>query len=187
MLVFPSEIGQNKKLTRQFCKEKRQELFLSGELDGISKLITGNILKSEIFKNSKHIMLFYPLKDEINLLELLKCQDKIFYFPKCEGKNLLVCPNCNEFKNNKYSIPEPISEPIKNLEILDIVFTPALCVDENLYRLGYGGGYYDRFFAQRDLRAKKIVPISEKFICKNLVHEKFDLPCDGIVSEFKFL
>lgn len=189
MLQFPSNIGQNKKLIREFCRDIRQKLYLSGELDRISSLIVKNILKSEVFKTSKHIMLFYPIKDEINLLELLQYNDKTFYFPKCDGKNLFVCPNSAEYKKNKYSIPEPISPSIKDLSILDIVFTPALCADENLYRIGYGGGYYDRFFNDKNIKAKKIIPISEKLICTKLPHQDCDIQCDDIVCEcgFKYL
>lgn len=184
MLLFPSEIEQNKKLIRQYCRKKRHELFLHGKLDRISKLITENILKSNIFKNSKHIMLFYPLKEEINLLELLKCDDKFFYFPKCDGKNLLVCPNTGNFEKNQYLIPEPVSPPIKDLSILDIIFTPALCADESKFRLGYGGGFYDRFFTLNSLRALKIIPINEEFICKSLPYDKYDVACDGIITQY---
>lgn len=187
MLQFPSKIGQNKNLIRKYCKEKRQKLYISGELDRVSKIITDKILKSEIFKSSKHIMLFYPIRDEINLLGLLGCKNKIFYFPKCSNQNLVVCPNCNEFRNNKYSIPEPVSEPILNLDILDIIFTPALCADKNKYRIGYGGGYYDRFFDGNILKAKKIIPINYELICDNLPYDEYDKPCDLLVCENGFI
>ena len=187
MLVFPSKIGQNKKLVRDYCKNIRKSLFLTGELSLISKTIIENILKSQIFKKSKHIMLFYPIKDEINLLGLLGYENKNFYFPKCVGKNLLVCPNNGNFKNNKYLIPEPVSEPVLDLNILDIIFTPALCADKNKYRIGYGAGYYDRFFSNNVLKAKKIIPISYKLICNSLPHDEYDLPCDLLVCEKGFI
>ena len=183
MLSFPLKIGQNKKLIRKYCRSQRQKQLVRGELAGISQSIVSNILHSEFYRNSKHIMLFYPLEDEINLLELLKNENKFFYFPKCSGKNLLVCPNSSEFVKNKYSIFEPLTEPINNLDILDIVFTPALCADKDFYRIGYGGGYYDRFFLNQKLKALKVIPLSEKFICEKLPREQNDIRCDVIVSE----
>ncbi len=183
MQQFQSETLQNKQSLRKACKKLRESLYLSGESDRISKAIVKNILKLDIFKDSKNILLFYPLKMEVNLLDLLKCDDKNFYFPKCQGDNLLVCPKSNEYKLNKYSIPEPESDPIDDLSILDIIFTPALCADKNLYRLGYGAGYYDRFFKDEKIRAKKVVPISEKFLCENLPRDKYDVPCDMLVFE----
>lgn len=183
MQQFPSNITQNKDSLRKYCKNLRHELFLKNELEQISKAIVNNILKSDFFKNAKNIMLFYPLKEEINLLDLLRCEDKNFYFPKCEGKNLLICPNCNKFSVNKYSILEPESNPIEDLSVLDLIFVPALCADKNFYRLGYGCGYYDRFLSNKNLRAKKIVPISEKFVCQKLPSDKFDIACDILVCE----
>lgn len=183
MQQFPSSITQNKDSLRKYCKNLKHELFASGELELISKAIVNNILKSDFFKNAKDVMLFYPLKEEINLLDLLKCSDKNFYFPKCEDKNLLVCPHCDEFSVNKYSILEPESNPLLDLSVLDLIFVPALCADVNYYRLGYGCGYYDRFLSNKGLRAKKIVPVSEKFLFEKIPTDKFDIACDILVSE----
>ncbi len=187
MLLFPSKTGQNKKLIRQYCLKKRQDMFQYGIMDSISKKIVNNILNSQIFENAKHIMLFYPIKFEINLLALLECRDKTFYFPKCNGNDLLVCPNSNEFENNKYSIPEPVSDALCDLKILDIIFTPALCADKNKYRIGYGGGYYDRFFSKNNLSAKKIIPISKEFVCEKLPIDMQDIPCDMLLCEDGFM
>ena len=46
----------------------------------------------------------------------------------------------------KYNIPEPINPSIVNDEIIDFVITPLLAFDLNGFRVGYGKGFYDRFF-----------------------------------------
>ena len=43
---------------------------------------------------------------------------------------------------NKYGIPEPISNKIK---YPDILLVPLVAYDKNLNRIGYGGGFYDRY------------------------------------------
>lgn len=179
--------AQNKASLRGIAKELRLELINSGQIDKISKQIVQNILNSDIFKRVKNVMLFYPLKGEINLLKLLECGDKNFYFPRCSGDELLVCPHCNDYKKNKYSIPEPLSEPLNTLDVLDIILTPALCVDKNLYRLGYGAGYYDRFFKNEKIRALKIIPISENFLCEKIPADEYDIPCDMAVFENRIM
>jgi 5-formyltetrahydrofolate cyclo-ligase len=47
--------------------------------------------------------------------------------------------------NTKTRIPEPIGEPFNNLAAVDVVIVPALRMDSEGYRLGQGGGFYDRF------------------------------------------
>ena len=81
--------AQNKASLRGIAKELRLELINSGQFDKISKQIVQNILNSDIFKRAKNVMLFYPLKGEINLLKLLECGDKIFIFPDAAEMNFL--------------------------------------------------------------------------------------------------
>ncbi len=187
MLQFQSKVAQSKDLIRRLCKLIRHKLHCDNEISKISEKITENIVNSEVFKNAKNIMIFYPLEEEINLLSLLENKDKNFYFPKCDGENILVCPDCGEFKQNKYKINEPTSKPIENLDILDIIFVPALCADMNFYRIGYGSGYYDRLLADSKIKAKKIIPIAQYLLCKELPLDDFDVKCDCIVCESGFI
>lgn len=47
------------------------------------------LIETDEYKQAKNIMLFYPMKNEVNLLELLQDNSKTFYLPKVDGKNLL--------------------------------------------------------------------------------------------------
>ena len=53
---------------------------------------------------------------------------------------------------NKYGIPEPISN---TLRYPDVILVPLLAFDKNLNRVGYGGGFYDRYI-QKIKRKKKV-------------------------------
>ena len=187
MLQFQSNIAQNKKEIRKFIKNLRGELFKTGQIAQISDRIVEKNLNWSFYKDAKNVLLFYPLKEEINLLPLLDDKSKNFFFPKCDGIELLVCPNCNDFALNKYGIKEPKTKPLSDLSIIDIVFTPALCADKNFSRIGYGGGYYDRFFSKKNLRAKKIIVLNEDFLCEKLPKDEFDIKCDGIITQNSIL
>lgn len=180
MQQFQSNILQNKSEIRKYCKNRRQEIFNSDRLDRISKQIVENILNSAVFKSAKNVMLFYPFGKEINLLPLLNVKDKNFYFPKCKEKEILCCPNCDEYDENKFGIKEPKSAPLADLSILDLILVPALCADLNCQRIGYGGGFYDRFLSKGELGAKRAIVISNDFLFEKLPAEKFDVPCDLI-------
>lgn len=49
---------------------------------------------------------------------------------------------------NKWKIPEPTTSEVVDPDILDIVIVPLLCFDKRGHRVGYGGGFYDRFLAR---------------------------------------
>ncbi len=181
MHQLESNILQNRLELRSHFRTLRSQLS-KDFLDRVSSLLTKSVINLKEFKNAKHVMLYYPIENEINLLGLLECSDKIFYFPKCSGNKLLVCPDEHNFSINKYGIKEPNSKALDDLSILDLIITPALCIDKQLHRLGYGKGYYDRFF-KNELKAKKIVVTSEKFLVEKLPIISTDVPVDIAVLE----
>ena len=89
-------------------------------------------------------------------------------------------------KINKYGIPEPISNKIVYPKILLI---PLVAFDDELNRLGYGGGYYDRYIS-RFVKNKRIIKVGigfsfQKF--KNLPIDKYDQKLDYIITERDFI
>ena len=167
---------ENKTKLRIKIKEIRKTL----DIQSKSRIISEKIRSDNIFKNSQNIMLFYPTKYEVNLLNLI-CAQKTFYFPKVHGNDLLVCPNCQEFTKSKLGIYEPTSEAV-NPNILDLIIVPALAVDSEHYRLGYGGGYYDRFLG-RHTGTKTLTPIFKEFIIDKLPKYNSDIKIDYIISD----
>ncbi len=149
--------------------------------DGLNSILVEKLRNISIYKQSKHIMLFYPLENEVNLLELLQDKNKQFYLPKIDGENLLCCPYKmgDETCFSCFKTVEPISKP-ENKSILDLVIVPALCVDKNNYRLGYGGGFYDRFL--KNCTAKTVVCISKQLIIDTINPEEFDIPVDLVIT-----
>lgn len=170
----------DKKELRKKAKEIRNSL----DIKTISEKIVANIKESKIYKKSKHVMIFYPLKNEVNLIELLK-DDKNFYLPKVDREKLLVCPyiSGDELSISNFNTKEPQSMPV-SAEILDIIFVPALMTDKNNNRLGYGGGFYDKFLAQNAKNATKIVAIPNALITEELPTESFDQKIDVTICEF---
>ena len=70
-------------------------------------------------------------------------------------------------------------------ENIDLILAPALSCDRNGYRLGYGGGYYDRFLART--RAVAAALCAESRLTDELPREPFDLPCNYIITERQVL
>lgn len=167
---------ENKTCLRIWAKSLRKTL----DTDKISNAIVKKIRSLDIYRTAKNVMIFYPLQFEINLLPLLE-DSKNFYLPKVDGENLLVCP----FKigerlvKSEFNVSEPLSVPVSS-DIPEVVFVPALAVDKNNFRLGYGGGFYDRFLESS--KAYSIVPVSEKLVVEKLPVDEFDIPVDCVIT-----
>ena len=170
---------QDKKELRKIAKKIRSSLDIKTISDGIVE----QIKQCETYQNAQNIMIFYPLGHEVNLLGLLN-DKKNFYLPKVDGENLLVCPykSGDELTLSSFKTEEPITKPVSP-EILDLVFVPALMVDRHNRRLGYGGGFYDKFLSKNALISKKIVAIPSALLVENLPSEAFDVKIDITICE----
>lgn len=165
----------NKKELRKWAKEKRQNIIIE------NYFLAKKLVETEEYQNAKNILIFYPLKYEVNLLSLLEDKTKNFYLPKIQGEDLICCPYCvgDELKQSCFKTLEPTTKPCDK-QLIDLVIVPALCCDKNNYRLGYGGGFYDRFL--KDFCGKKIVCLPKEFIVENVFAEKHDIPVDLVIT-----
>ena len=126
---------------------------LSDEFIKSSKIkIQESLIKTDIFNDAEKILLYKNIRSEISTDEIFlqACKRKIeVYYPKV-GENHMMTFNKSplnpEFVNNKYGIPELINNDFVNPLDLSLAVIPLVGVDASGYRLGYGGGYFDRIF-----------------------------------------
>ena len=159
---------------RKIAKEIRKTLPLAQKSEVLAEMIR----QSNIFQSAKNVMLYYPAKYEINLLSLI-CKDKNFYLPRVNCENIEVCKYDigDRVQKSALNILEPCSESVDKKN-LDLVIVPALMCDKKGYRLGYGGGFYDRFLS--DLNVKTICAIPKELYIEKLPAENFDVKIDKI-------
>ena len=141
---------------------------------------------------SKNIGGYYPFNYELDILNILETLEKkkyIISLPKIAKNNKM-----NFFKwsfkeplrINKFGIPETTSNKKINPNILLI---PLVGFDDQLNRLGYGGGYYDRYLSKIEDN-KKIIKIGVGFSfqkIKNIPINKHDIKLDYIITEKKII
>ena len=177
-------VKKNKANLRAHALALRKTIFLSGLTDLNSSKIVQKILSSDDFKKSKNIALYYPLRGEVDLRELLKVENKRFFLPRCNGLNIEFVEYKGEksLQIGKYKIFEPLGESI-NPEILDLIYIPALLANSLKFRLGYGKGYYDRFLDNKKIKAKKIIIIQSAFLDDEFTQDEFDVKSDEIITE----
>ncbi len=122
-----------------------------------------------------------PSTAEIN--EAFLRDGKTLVLPRINGDQLeWVTWNGDRSQlSSKKKISEPIGEALQDLSVIEAVIVPALRIDQFGYRLGQGGGYYDRALAQ--LSAWKIGLIyANELITEALPREDHDIPLDAAAS-----
>lgn len=170
-------------LTKIELRNNAKHIRKTLDIKSISEKIVENISALEIYQKAQHVMIFYPIGHEVNLLALMN-DDKQFYLPKVDGDQLLVCPYKKKDKLlvSDFKTHEPTTEPV-NPDILDVIFVPALVVDKHFNRIGYGGGFYDRFLSKKAPNATKIVAIPSALTIEKIPEENFDEKINVIICE----
>lgn len=169
---------------RKFILKKRKEMDENNLIEEISSKIVSSVFLSNDFIEAKNVALYYPIKQEIDLRRLLNVESKNFYLPRCNKNNLEFVKYTDEDNLicGDFNILEPKGSAI-NPKVLDIIYIPALCANSKNYRLGYGKGFYDRFFSKnKNLKAKKVIVVSKEFILDSFREDEFDIQCDYIIS-----
>lgn len=141
---------KDKKTLRKELMGKRRLLDKNDRLIS-GRMIYNNLMKCPEIINADIILTYISTEievDTIKFIEAMLKSEKTVAVPKCEGKNMrfIRLESFDSLVKGAFGIPEPTGDD----EITDfkkaVCITPALSFDNDGYRLGYGGGFYDRFF-----------------------------------------
>ena len=141
-------------------------------------------LKAELknLKNKK-ILFYYPLHLEANISKTLYKMRKIsdVYVPFMVGKSFKMVPFRLPLKKKKFGIFEA-GNTFKNINKIDVAIVPAVGVDGNLQRVGFGKGMYDRFFEK--LKKRPYTIFIQQEICYTQEHicDAYDITCDVLLT-----
>ena len=131
---------------------------------------------------------YYPYNHEVNVMPLLEKFEKSNYIislPKIgknSSMNFFVWSTNDPLNINEYGIPEPITN---RMIFPDVLLVPLVAYDKNCNRVGYGGGFYDRYI-KRTKKIKNILTIGLAFSyqkVKKIPIEKNDVKLDFIITE----
>lgn len=160
--------------------------------EAYSRRIGERLWNSSLWRKSAHIALYYSIGAEVDTIGIIKKgwqENKTIYLPKSDRDQLQLhfypVAAFDQLSQGSYGIPEPeASGDELDVGRLDLVLIPGLAFDCKGYRLGYGGGYYDRFLALLSMRTVKIGLAYECQLSKvPLPREPFDQPVDMIITE----
>ena len=177
--------------------KKEQRSILSSSRKVLKKKININgdyfkrLLRCSWFNNSKIIASFISINSEISTLSLnnfIKNCDKILCLPVIEKRNngRLVFKSYQKGDDlviGKFNIKEPIKSKVL---LPDIIFTPCLGFDLSGFRLGYGGGYYDKTIDSFNRNGHMFTTVGFAYDNQkvdSIIHDTYDQRLDFILTE----
>jgi 5-formyltetrahydrofolate cyclo-ligase len=176
----------NKKELRRTLLQKRQSMTLL-EWREKSDRLTTNIQNSVIFNQANTILAFFSFRQEPDISSLYTNTNKRWGFPRCVDKSLVWHSWQPEDTINigAYGITEPHHEaPIIEIEEVDLILVPCVGCDVQGYRLGYGGGYYDRLLNSPGWKTKPTMGVVFDFAyLSQLPVDSWDKPLERVITE----
>ncbi len=143
-------MNKNKFFLRKSFKKQRSLLDIN-QVEELNTRIFKNLLELNIWEKScYHLYLSNEINNEAEtgeIINLLFKKHKRVFVPKIQGSNLMniEIDNNTNYSLNYLGIKEPLSSNQKDTNLLEVIFVPLLVFDKLGHRVGYGGGYYDKF------------------------------------------
>lgn len=175
-------IVESKKLIRKHILEERRNISKQ-EKEEKDRKILKEILSSKEYKEAKKIFVYVSLKDEVDTIELIRAalgDNKEVFVPyvisKDEGMIAVKIKSLEDLESGSYGILEPkdISNTIEDKNQLDLIIAPAVAMTKTGYRIGYGGGFYDRFLQDIGENTVAIVIVYKEQLIDNIPVEPHD-------------
>lgn len=181
------QIRNDKREIRKVNKQKRAEMN-KGVKAGLDGKICDYIINSMSFKYADTLLMFCPTEDEINILPLFEEAVKLgkkVAFPKCYGKGIMkfyYVSELSQLKEDKYGIKAPDEGEAFETSTHPLCVVPSLSATKKGTRLGYGGGFYDRFLHK--FEGISMCVQYDEFVTDDLPQEKrYDKKFDVLVTE----
>lgn len=180
----------DKKIIREEMLSKRKKL-TEEEVLRYSETIIQRLVESSFFKESCNICIYQAFRNEVScdtIMPLALSDGKRVYTPVTNktGKSIAFyqITEYTKWQQGAYGIMEPVITPDDQpLQEPALILMPGLAFDQNRHRLGYGGGYYDRYLAEHKGNITASLCYSFQITDVELPYEEHDMLLDYIVTE----
>lgn len=170
----------NKKELRKIALQKRAEIFSADA----AVLLSENFLSAVSLPENSVVAAYIPANNEIDVSDIcfaLADEGHLLCLPRIDGENMNfhAYEIGDELQPNKFGILEPL--PTAKIVEPQALIIPMLAFDYDKNRLGYGGGYYDRYMQNRDVLKVGVAYAAQQF--PSIPTESHDIKLDKIITE----
>lgn len=178
----------NKFYIRKIMQEKRNALCIQ-EKEKFDRAIFQKVVNSREYNRAKSIFIFVSYKNEVDTHSIIRAalkEGKLVCVPKVIYKSgymeAIRIYSFDELVEGAYKILEPKNGNLKvKEEYIDVSYVPGLAFDKRGGRIGYGGGYYDRFLSKLRNNSLKIGIGYDFQILEEVSMEAHDIYMDSVI------
>jgi 5-formyltetrahydrofolate cyclo-ligase len=170
----------------------KRRLALSGaNVTSISSTIQARLIESDYFIGAKSVAVYSPINNEVETDKIIAAcfeMNKKIFLPKlCSTDlNFLALKPDSQFQKNKFGIPEICNSEAEIAGHIDLMICPGIAFDSKKNRVGYGGGYYDRYLTSASYNHLGMLGFSMQKT-ESISVDSFDISMDFILTENGFL
>lgn len=151
-----------------------------------SEKIIDRLLNSDLYKNADSIFVYISKNKEVATSDFIKkamADGKKIYVPKIKNKEIFAVKlnSLSEITEGAFDIPTSMSED--SITNPDLTICPGLSFDDYKNRLGFGGGFYDRFLEKN--KTIKIGLMISEFASSKIPTDSWDIKMDYVITEDK--
>ena len=174
----------NKKELRQAIRTRKRAM-TEEEIVTKSAALAEKFLASDAYKNAKTIYGYLPYNQEVRTVPMLEQalrDGKKVAVPKCYGSEMkfILLEDLSLVEKGYAGIPEPIADGPEGDDERALVLMPGLAFDEQGHRIGYGGGFYDKFLS-REPNHPTLALCYDFQMLPSLETEEHDIPVDYVI------
>ena len=174
----------DKTALRKQIREKKRAM-TEAEIQEASARLGELFAASEAYRQAKSIYGYLPYNQEVRTVPMLERairDGKRVAVPKCYGDEMrfIWMEDLSKVEKGYAGIPEPVEDGPVAEDKTALVLMPGLAFDPEGHRIGYGGGFYDRFLAQEPEHPTLALCYAFQMLPK-LETEEFDIPVDCVL------
>ncbi len=188
-----NKLKDEKTLLRSRYRELRNSINKVEKVE-FDDLIFQRIISHELYKECKIVLAYYSINSEVDTLKLINYTlsiGKPIALPRCNADRTIsfyIINSLDSLEISSYGIAEPVENPDTLVRSFDssLCIVPALAYDMKGFRLGYGGGYYDKFLSSH----KNITTMGICYsacLTDSLINEEHDISIDYLMTEKDFV
>jgi 5-formyltetrahydrofolate cyclo-ligase len=176
---------------REYVKELRGKITENEKRLNDNNIYT-KVIQSNEYKKARCIFIYVSYKNEVDTHNIIKkalkegksvCVPKIISLK--EGMKAVKITSFDELKESKYGMLEPdlLIDNVIEPEKIDLAYLPGVAFDLNGGRIGYGGGFYDRFLYHIGKNVPKIALAYSFQIFDHVPMSEYDVYVDSVITD----